>query len=340
MRTPTFDTNQTIAFLDAMFGPSATRHLIAIPEDGKVSARSFAPADRGTLRKWVEERQCRANLYYSVNEPKPSTRNRKARKQDIARALHLHVDVDDAKALDWLRKFAPKPTAVVFSGGGYQGFWKLREPSTDLARVERINLEIARQLGGDKCQNIDRIMRLPGTVNVPNTKKRNAGSTATLAYIVEEETDWSRLYSLSDFEDPTPAAPASALHVQPVVIPVGLDQLPRAVSPETRQLIELGDDLSNPIGTRDAHFPSRSEAVWRVACDLARADCAENQIAGALLNSAHGISRSVLEKKRPADYASRQARQALAGWDCALRMTSSVAARRSMERRSKNIRAT
>ena len=126
------------------------------------------------------------------------------------------------------------------------------------------------------------------------------------------ETDWSRLYSLDDFDDPTPAAPTQALHAERAIVPIGLDQLPQAVSPETRQLMESGDDPSKPIGTKDAHFPSRSEAVWRVACDLARAGCAQDQIAGVLLNPVHGISQSVLEKRRPTDYALRQARHAFA----------------------------
>jgi hypothetical protein len=312
MSAPTFDTNRVVAFLDAMFGPSTTRHLVAIPEDGKVSARSFIPADRATLREWVEERQGEVNLYFSVNESKPGVANRKSTKEDVSRALHVHVDVDDANALDRIRKHLLKPTVIVFSGGGYQAFWKLRDPSTDLARVERFNLEIARRLGGDNCHNIDRIMRLPGTINLPNAKKRKAGRTATLAYVVNEETDWSRLYSLSDFEDPTPAAPAAALHAAPAIIPIGLDQLPQVVSPETRQLIESGDDLSSPLDTKNAHFPSRSEAVWRVACDLARAGSTQDQIAGVLLNPMHGISQSILEKRRPTDYALRQARQAFA----------------------------
>ena len=59
------------------------------------------------------------------------------------------------------------------------------EPTTDLDRVERINRQLAADLGGDNCHNIDRIMRLPGTINVPNAKKRKAGRVPTLAYVVE-----------------------------------------------------------------------------------------------------------------------------------------------------------
>ena len=200
------------------------------------------------------------------------------------RALHLHVDVDDQAALVRIEAFVPKPTTAVFSGGGYQAFWKLKEPSQELARVERINARLASELGGDKCHNIDRIMRVPGTINVPNDKKRRAGRVPTLAYVVDEVTDWSRLYSLDDFEYPTPAAPAATLQTSREIQPVEIDQLPKPMSAETRELIEHGDDPSSPIGSKKAHFPSRSEVVFRVACDLARVGCTADQIAGVLLN--------------------------------------------------------
>jgi hypothetical protein len=199
----------------------------------------------------------------------------------------------------------------VFSGGGYQAFWKLREPSTALTRVERVNLEIARRLGGDNCHNIDRIMRLPGTINVPNAKKRNAGRVPTLAYVIEAETDWPRLYTLDDFDDPTPGAPAQlAPTASGAIGPMGFEQLlPIVVSDALRTLIELGDDVDRLMGTAQARFPSRSEAVWSVARELAHAGCAVEQIAGVLLNPAYGISASILEKRKPIDYALRQARR-------------------------------
>ena len=179
MSTPTPNTGRALDFLEQMFGADIVRHLVAIDEDGKVAALSFGPTEREAARAWIEARQGSDNLYYSVNELKPSVSNRKAAKEDVARALYLHVDVDDTAALARICEFVPKPTSVVFSGNGYQVFWKLKEPTQDLDQVERLNAGIARKLGGDKCHNIDRVMRLPGTINVPNAKKRKAGRVAT-----------------------------------------------------------------------------------------------------------------------------------------------------------------
>ena len=287
------------------------RHLVAIDEDGKIAAQSFDPSELEATRAWIEARQGISNVYYSVNELKSSASNRKAAKEDIARALYLHVDVDNQTALFRISEFVPKPTTVVFSGGGYQAFWKLREPTRDLNRVERINANLARQLGGDKCDNVDRVMRLPGTINVPDARKRRAGRVPTLAYVVEKGTDWSRTYALDDFEDPGAEDPADGVYSPRPVEPIGVDELPAGISPATLELIKLGDDPSAPIGSKDAHFPSRSEAVWRVACELARAGCSADLIAGILVNPAHGISQAVLEKKRPNEYALREAKQAL-----------------------------
>jgi len=313
MSAPTPDTEQAFATLEKMFDADVLRHLVAISEDGKVTARSFKHTNRAAMCEWIDDRQGKSNLYFTVNELGLGVKNRKATKEDVGRALYIHVDVDDASALDRIRKYLPQPTMILFSGGGYQAFWKLREPSTDLARVERINRQIARALGGDNCHNIDRIMRLPGTINVPNAKKRKAGRVPTLAYVVEEATDWSRLYSLNDFDDPTPAAPAAhAVAAGPGTIgPLDLDQLlPIVVSEPLRTLIERGDDAERPAGTAQARFPSRSEAVWSVARELAHAGCAIEQIAGVLLNPSYGISESILEHRKPIDYALRQGRRA------------------------------
>src|SRR5690606_18483328 len=96
--------------------------------------------------------------------------------------------------------------------------------------------------------------------------------------------------SLSTIESGTPT---KELHV----VPIGIDALPPAVTLPTRALIELGDDPERPRDKPDARFRSRSEAVYRVACDLGRAGCSEQVIAGVLINPALGIARSVLEKK-------------------------------------------
>ncbi|WP_412032955.1 DNA-primase RepB domain-containing protein [Nitratireductor aquimarinus] len=185
MQLPTPKTDVAIAFLKVI---SPNRwDLAAIPPDGgRPEFKTFLPTELSEAENWIEVRQGVSGLYYQVNEVRAGLVNRKAAKADIARVLHLHADIDvnDKATLLRIRSFVPAPTVVIFSGGGFQPLWTLLEPSTEVDRVERINTAIASALGGDNCHNVDRLLRLPGTINMPNAKKRAAGRVPTLARIV------------------------------------------------------------------------------------------------------------------------------------------------------------
>ncbi|MCK7612356.1 VapE domain-containing protein [Roseibium sediminicola] len=315
---PEGDTEAAVQFLEDMF-PSQPRHLVAISNKGHVEACTFQPFEDEDMREWIDERQGVDNLYLHVNGLRPNVLNKKARKEDVLSAHYVHVDIDDLDAAKRISDFTPPPTVTVFSGGGYHHYWKLAEASDDLVRVEAINQAVAKALGGDNCHNIDRIMRLPGTVNLPNAKKLANGRESTLAYIVK--ADWSLSYSLDDFpqgDGPEPAGPKGAISQDAALLSVSLEAIPTSVLPFTRKLITEGDDPDRPRDSGTPHFRSRSETVFRVACDLARAGCSELTIAGVLINPAFGISDSILDKKKPEHYARRQARSALAamsdGW--------------------------
>ena len=118
-------------------------------------------------------------------------RDRKARKGDVLETALLHVDIDHADALDRRKDFAPVPSVVVWSGNGAHAYWRLTiSIAPELA--ERINQQLAKSLGGDNCHNADRILRLPGTLNIPNAQKLKMGRTRTQAHVVAELTDFFR----------------------------------------------------------------------------------------------------------------------------------------------------
>ena len=184
---PIPDTAAAIDFLVRLLGKRRW-DLAAIPPDGgPPEFRTFLPIEHHLAAPWIEARQGKAGLYYSPNELVDGRRNMKATKADIAAAHVLHVDVDihSDTVLQSLRTFVPKPTVILFSGGGYQALWRLSQPSTEFDRVERTNIWLAHQFGGDNCHNIDRLLRLPGTINLPNAKKRASGRVPVLARVVE-----------------------------------------------------------------------------------------------------------------------------------------------------------
>jgi hypothetical protein len=153
-----------------------------------VETKAFPPDSDGfvdwvTVEKWIAPRNGKANLYFLVNptnEPKDS----KASATDIGALVALHVDVDVrvgedqeagiARIVKTFQDYKLWPCFIVASGGGAQAFWMLERPlmldgtkaAADDAALYNVALE--RDLGGDHCHNVDRIMRLPGTLNIPN----------------------------------------------------------------------------------------------------------------------------------------------------------------------------
>jgi putative DNA primase/helicase len=114
-----------------------------------------------------------------------------------------------ARYLKALESFEPKPTAAIDSGNGIQALWRLQErivlgepiwvekqvtengktktkkvlefSAEDQAKIADVEARAATlmlRLGAKPgTQNVDRILRLPGTINLPNEKKRKQGRT-------------------------------------------------------------------------------------------------------------------------------------------------------------------
>jgi hypothetical protein len=165
-----------------------------------VTVHTTAEADA-----FVRRYDGRRNVYYSVN-PTRTALTKKAAKVDIAAIEYLLADLDpnDGEAADaaktrylaQLSAFEPEPTAIIDSGNGIQCLWKLEEPialgepirneknaiefsAEDRAKIEDVETRMRAVLLrlGSKAgtQNIDRIMRLPSTTNLPSRKKLKAG---------------------------------------------------------------------------------------------------------------------------------------------------------------------
>ena len=159
-------------------------------EGGRCTGRWFGAEVLAAADWALAESYAGYNVYWTTNRVAENC-NKKPSKADIVGARYTHVDIDPPKtggALDKLQVQAEllslsfPPTLIIDSGGGLQAFWRLAGlPSVE--DVESVNRSLAERLGGDNCHNIDRLMRLPGTVNYPNAKKRAAGRTPSLAKV-------------------------------------------------------------------------------------------------------------------------------------------------------------
>ena len=196
-----FNYKESMKFLQDIY-PDWHCLLVYITLDENITAETFYPINEEEIQNWLNYNR-RHNLYYVVNTVIHSLK-KKPRRQDIKSVHYLHIDIDPRAGKDLIQEQErilsllrnppggiPKPTVVVFSGGGYQALWKLQEPiSIDgdpnkAAEAARYNLQLARDLGGDHCHNIDRLLRLPGTMNYPNAKKQAWGREPIQAELIE-----------------------------------------------------------------------------------------------------------------------------------------------------------
>ena len=205
MRAPTSD---AIGFLEKL-RPGGPWVLTAIEPDGPAIDTITAHSPEH-VAAFVEEFNGRRNLYYSVN-PTRTALGKKASKTDVAWVEFALADLDpnavetsDAgkrRYLDQLNggSFQPRPDAAVDSGNGIQGLWRLEErielgapvigkegklvfSPEDQGKIDDVETRVKAimlRLGAKPGpQNIDRILRLPGTTNLPNAKKRKEGRVA------------------------------------------------------------------------------------------------------------------------------------------------------------------
>jgi predicted P-loop ATPase len=179
--------------------PEGPWTLTAIVPDGPTTTtKTFIDPDKA--REFIVEHEGRQNLYYSVNPLKREMRT-KASKKDIKSANFIFADLDPrndetpeqaktryTKALQSIAQ----PSAVIDSGNGIQALWRLDQPvepdqsDEPFADIEARTLALTLKLGGTAgTQNADRILRLPGTTNLPNKKKLRDGRVSCKAKLIK-----------------------------------------------------------------------------------------------------------------------------------------------------------
>ena len=179
-----------VAFLQAL-DASGRHNLVSIVPDGPIEGHTFEPGDWAGIAIWIESRISAANLYFSVNEPAAGAPHQKLKKGHIANIRSISVDLDPgpgdleaaraailARLKEQVALDVPQPTIVVDSGAGFHCHWLLSERTAAASMkpwAENQSRALAERLGGDHVQNIDRILRLPGTINFPDARKREAG---------------------------------------------------------------------------------------------------------------------------------------------------------------------
>lgn len=230
--------------------------------------KTFPPGSWDAIADYINVWNGLENLYFSVNEPQPGAPDGKLSKTHIAniRAVFSDIDPRDGFALsaerDRLHKLAndlsagPMPPSIVIdSGSGVQMVWKLKAKlpfSGDVDNdphqkaAEELGRGMGLELGGDPTQNIDRILRMPGTINIPNALKLSKGRTEAQAKLLGVTDKLYTLDALAEHYEPRTApqratssegdiaAAQSELHLASAFQAVRYDDL----DPELREKFE------------------------------------------------------------------------------------------------------
>jgi hypothetical protein len=278
--------------------PSAFPHVWAqhinptTHERGIKEGRAFKRNNLdGPATTWVDKRQRKANLYFTVNSLLHDPTSGKASKTDVDEVVALQIDIDvpagqDQEAgvaaiLQAVRSYRLPPSVIILSGGGVQAFWLLQDRikiAGDLAKAEAAEFygrgleDELRALVGklgkvDSCHNIDRVMRLPGTWNMPDAGKIKKGRKPAQAKLLEF-TDVT--YPLSAF---TPARPKTDKRTNQQVPPDGnyapIDENDPRLAKLSNKWKRIGVE-----GIYDDYNGDRSAAVmvFTIACVGAEVD--------------------------------------------------------------------
>lgn len=284
--------------------------LVTFPAAGGPSKARWFGADAAGAAAWAAERNAAgANVYWSANVVRAGL-TKKASKEDVAAIRYAQVDIDPPKGsstfdkpavVAMLRDAEVPPHVIVDSGGGVQALWRV--DGLDAPAVETINRSLIAQFGGDPaCWNVDRILRVPGTINLPNAKKCDAGRIAAAAVLLSVTEGCTTPSELTAAYGAT-SMPEHADVEAPAALAVGLgslDALGIGAADPLRQL------LADPAGD------DRSADTYAAACDMHRRGFDADQIAAVLLDPELPISAHCLAQANPERAARRAVERAQA----------------------------
>jgi len=203
-------------FLQAIFGKVLVENLGEIEirgiYNGKIKVRNFHDSIESALVVAGRLSDELSHAYFGVNPRIGES----GKKENVHYVTTIHVDVDCGsdghkkenkyqlkdEALKGILQFIIKPSYVVDSGGGYHVYWILEEPikvsDIGVETIENINKNLSLMLGGDAgTQNIDRILRVPGTYNYKEEYHNiKDGSYPQVKIVYASDNK----YSLDDFD--------------------------------------------------------------------------------------------------------------------------------------------
>lgn len=275
----------TVDFLES-HQPGGPWYLSGLGEGAPVVQRCTTPEQ---AESFIERYNGKLNLYFRVNNPKRTATGVTVRRTDVVEGTHVYIDIDSTykagesheAVLAKLEAFEPKRSYVVFTGGGYQGHWILSEPVSG-DTIERMVDALNEKLGGDASVHTpEHLMRLPGTLNIPNTKKRALGRVETMTELLVSDPHPAEPWEFDLAPPRPPQEHVSKLEMGEIPRHVEIAELPAPL----QYLIMHGQD------EEDSKQGDRSRYLISCAVKLLRAGVTVEAAWSILDDDAYGISR-------------------------------------------------
>lgn len=194
--------------------------------------------------------------------------------RDIAAVVALPLDLQPERSniagvIADLTRVGLPPSAKVVSGYGAHLYLYLDAPApTDEAKL--VSERLCKATNSDPIHNVNRVMRLPGTLNL----KKNP---PTWCYLVELTAQRFSLEQVTRGLDRlgAPHVAPKRVDVEMTVCEPQFDwlQLRERLSPHAREIIDSGE--MNPYSTGQT---TRSDTDWMVLCALVRAGATDDQV--------------------------------------------------------------
>lgn len=278
------------AFLYALFAPDFVHHfpnawievVSAKPDDPPNTGRFFSAHDLEAIVAFIARmnaagRNCYVGAALRQGDMPNSGR---ASKQHFCAASHFWADYDNAgdyeRVVALCNEHGLRPAMEIITGTQPHRrahvYFKCTSPITDGNELERGNTSLRDLFGSDKVQNYDRIMRVAGTINYPNSDKGDRGYVTEL--ITVQTARDAPSYSASALSRLHRAQPA-ALIAQAPVSPDhrGAERLDAFAQFGDQQMREAGRltdaDLhaliaKHPAGTGDGWHNDMRAVTWEL----------------------------------------------------------------------------
>jgi predicted P-loop ATPase len=321
--------DEAIGFLEKL-RPNGSWLPLAINPNKRNDIIATTVTTPDQVRAIIVEHNGKRNLYYSLN-PTRKPMDKKPAKIDIAAIEYLPSDLDPAdgetpaaakaRYLAAIKKLTPQPAAIIDSGNGLNLLFKLAkpilldEPITVLKSGERVFSPATEQIIADAegrakalmeqlgsvagTQNIDRILRLPGTINLPTKAKKAKGRTVCTSRLIAFS---GATCTLEDFPEPT----------------IKASKAQGASASAKGKPDSQADQLDQVINDAKAFNGDRSKAVWYVCHEMLRRGYSDAEIISVLIDKALPISAHIYDQQgNPKEAARRQLGRAKAALDFA-----------------------